>query len=50
MKTFYFISAITLIALSIVEFARGDLDASRYAVVCSLLCQILMRMEEKSNG
>lgn len=50
MKTVYFIFSAMLLVVSIATFVMGDYEAARHAVVCSLLCQILLRLEEKSDA
>lgn len=50
MSTFYAISASTLLVIAIVTFAMGDYESARHTVICSFLCQILMKLEEKSDG
>ena len=50
MSIFYAISASTLLVIAIVTFVMGDYETARHTVVCSLLFQILMKLEEKSDG
>ena len=49
MRTFYAIFAATLLVISAVTLILGDYEATRYTIVCSFLCQILMRLEEKGD-
>lgn len=49
MSKVYFFFSITLFIIAIVTFSMGDYETARHTVVCSLLCQILMKLEEKNN-
>ena len=50
MSKVYFFFAATLLLLAIVTLVMGEYETARHTVVCSFLCQILMRLEEKSDA
>lgn len=48
MSKVYAFFAVILFIIAIATFSMGDYETARHTVVCSLLCQILMKLEEKN--